>query len=89
MSKEIRYSDKAAKQLRKIIKSDKKSAGMILKAIEKYAADPSLNHDVKVLKGRFEDLKRLRVGNYRIIFDEEMHVINIYEVKHLQEAYND
>lgn len=39
--------------------------------------------------GKFEDLKRLRVGNYRVIFDENLVIINIYEIKHRQGAYND
>ncbi|PKL37897.1 MAG: hypothetical protein CVV44_12060 [Spirochaetae bacterium HGW-Spirochaetae-1] len=89
MGKEIRYSEKAAKQLRKIFKADKKSARMIVDAIGDYAEHPENRHDVKVLKGQFEDLKRMRVGRYRVIFDENMIIINIYEIKHRQEAYHD
>lgn len=89
MGKMIQYSERAAKQLRKIFKADKKSAGMILSAIEDYCENPLKRHDVKLLKGQFEDLKRLRVGNYRVIFDENHVIINIYEIKHRQEAYND
>jgi len=89
MAKQIQYTEKAAKQLRRIFKSDKKSARMIIKAIEDCAFNHGSNHDIKVLKGKFEDLKRLRVGNYRVIFDEDMVVINIYEIKHRQEAYHD
>ena len=89
MSKQIQYTEKAAKQLRRIFKSDKKSARMIVATIEDYALNRSDYHDVKILKGQFEYLKRLRVGNYRVIFDEDMVVINIYEIKHRQEAYHD
>jgi len=89
MGKQIQYSLKAAKQLRKIFKADKKSAEMIISAIEKYAENPLNRNDVKILKGQFEDLKRLRAGNYRIIFDENLVIINIYEIKHRQEAYHD
>lgn len=89
MAKLIQYTEKAAKQLRKIFKSDKKSARMIVTAIEDYASNRGSHHDVKILKGHFEDLKRLRVGNYRVIFDEDMVVVNIYEIKHRQEAYHD
>ncbi len=67
---EIRYSEKAYKQIKKIFKGDKKSAKIIIKEIEAYAANPSGNFDIKILKGKFEDIKRLRVGNYRIIFDD-------------------
>ena len=89
MGKQIQYSLKAAKQLRRIFVADKKSAEMIISAIEKYTENPSNRHDVKILKGKFEDLKRLRAGNYRIIFDENLVIINIYEIKHRQEAYHD
>ena len=84
---EIQYSEKAVKQLRKICMSDKKSARLIINRIEAYANNPSRHFDIKLLKGKFEDLKRLRVGDYRIIFDEDNHVLFIYEIKHRQEAY--
>jgi len=89
MGKQIQYSLKAAKQLRKIFKADRQSAEMIISAIEKYAESPLNRSDVKILKGQFEDLKRLRVGNYRVIFDENLIIINVYEIKHRQEAYHD
>jgi len=44
---------------------------------------------LKVLKGKYGEFKRLRVGKYRIIFDNDGNVMFIYEVKHRQEAYND
>ena len=84
---EIRYSEKAVKQIRKIHKGDKKSAELIIKIIEGYSKNPGGNFDVKVLKGKYGDLKRLRVGNYRVIFDEEGNIMSIYEIKHRQEAY--
>jgi addiction module RelE/StbE family toxin len=64
----IRYSEKAEKQIKKIFKGGRTSAKMIIKAIEAYAENPSGNFDIKTLKGKFEDLKRLRIGNYRVIF---------------------
>lgn len=86
---EIRYTELAVKQLARIAKGDKKSATMILDAIEKYASNPKGKHDIKILKGEFSNFKRLRVGNYRIIFDEDDNILNIIEVKHRQEAYHD
>ena len=86
---DICYSEKAEKQLKRICKGDKKSAAMLVAAIEAYAADPDGNFDVKVLKGSYGDFKRLRVGRYRIIFDDEGNIMLIYEIKHRQEAYND
>jgi len=41
------------------------------------------------LKGKYAEFKRLRVGKYRIIFDDDGKVMVIYEVKHRQEAYYD
>ncbi|WP_167614360.1 type II toxin-antitoxin system RelE family toxin [Maribellus sediminis] len=84
---QIRYSEKAVKQLKKINRSDKNSAKLIIGKIEDYANNPSGNFDVKVLKGRLADFKRLRIGNYRVIFDEQFNILNIYEVKHRKEAY--
>ncbi len=64
---------------------------MILKTIESYATNlPPGKFDVKVLKGKFGDFKRLRAGNYRVIFeDDKKNVILVYEIKHRQEAYHD
>ena len=86
---EILYYQKAAKQLRKIMQGDRKSAIMIIAAIEQYAENPQGNYDIKILKGKAGEFKRLRVGNYRIIFEEEGKVMLIYEIKHRQGAYND
>jgi mRNA-degrading endonuclease RelE of RelBE toxin-antitoxin system len=62
---------------------------IILAEIEAYAADPHGHFDVKVLKGKLGDIKRLRAGKYRILFDDENGIVSVYEVKHRQEAYND
>ena len=86
---EIRYSEKAVKQLKTIAKGDKKSATMILAGLEAYAADAQGSFDVKVLKGKLGDMKRLRVGKYRILFDDDNEVMSVYEVKHRREAYSD
>ena len=86
---EIKYSEKAVKQLKQIAKGDKKTAARILNAIEEYAQNPKGAFDIKLLKGKYEVFKRLRVGNYRVIFDDEGNVMLIYEVKHRQEAYHD
>ena len=72
-----------------IVKSDKRSGKIILEKIEKYAEYRKGNFDVKVLKGKYGILKRLRVGKYRVIFEEKDDLISIYEVKHRQGVYND
>jgi mRNA-degrading endonuclease RelE of RelBE toxin-antitoxin system len=86
---EIRYSERADKQIKKICKGDRKSAKMIIKMIEAYAENPSGNFDIKILRGKFENLKRLRIGNYRVIFDDYSDIMSIYEIKHRQEVYHD
>ncbi|MEE8383151.1 MAG: type II toxin-antitoxin system mRNA interferase toxin, RelE/StbE family [Thermodesulfobacteriota bacterium] len=86
---EIKYTERAVRQLKKLAKGDKKSASMILKAIEAYSKKPSSKFDIKILKGKYGNFKRIRVGNYRIIFDDDGNVMFIYELKHRQEAYHD
>lgn len=86
---EIKYSEVAEKQIKRIAKGDRKSATLILSAIEKYVENPSAAQNVKELKGNLVSFKRLRVGNYRVIFDESGNIMFIYEIKHRQEAYND
>ncbi len=86
---EIVYSVKAAKQLKNIARGDKKSAQMIILRIESYSKNPSKRHDVKLLKGRFGLFKRLRIGNYRVLFDNKNRIMSIYEIKQRQGAYDD
>ena len=85
----ILYSGKAVKQFERINKGDKKSAKMILATIETFSENTSGNFDVKELKGNYGNLKRLRSGHYRIIFEESDKTIIIYEIKHRQGAYHD
>ncbi len=84
---DILYSEKALKYLRKLAKTNKKSAKRIIDEIEEYALNPVGHFDVKILKGKLGNFKRLRVGDYRILFDEENHVLNVYDIKHRKEAY--
>jgi mRNA-degrading endonuclease RelE of RelBE toxin-antitoxin system len=65
---EIKYSEKAVKQMKQIMKGDRKSAIAIIGIIEAYAKNPSGNFDVKTLKGKYAEFKRLRVGKYRNIW---------------------
>ena len=85
--KEISYSEEAVKQLKKIRRGDKILAIKILKKIEQYASFPNSISDIKNLKGKYAEFKRIRVGDYRIIFDENHNVIFIYKIKHRKEAY--
>jgi len=60
---------------------------MIFTKIENYAANPSQFSNIKKLKGKQETFKRLRAGNYRVIFDDEFNVMLIYQIKHRKDAY--
>ena len=42
---------------------------------------------VNPLSGEFEGLLRLRVGNYRVIFDETEDTITIHRVRDRRDAY--
>lgn len=87
----IRYSEKAEKQIKKIHKGDRKSAAMIISAIESFAAHTGKqkDFDVKILKGKYGNFKRLRASNYLVIFEDDGTIMLIYEIKHRQEAYHD
>ncbi|PIN90630.1 type II toxin-antitoxin system RelE/ParE family toxin [Candidatus Pacearchaeota archaeon CG10_big_fil_rev_8_21_14_0_10_32_14] len=57
----------------------------ILKKIDEFSSDP-FSHDIKKLKG---DLGyRLRVGDYRVIFDIEKDIITILKVGHRKNIYD-
>ena len=43
--------------------------------------------DVKALEGEFADLKRLRVGDYRVLFDETEHAINVHRIGDRKQVY--
>ncbi|MBF0520621.1 MAG: type II toxin-antitoxin system RelE/ParE family toxin [Nitrospirae bacterium] len=82
----IKYSEKSVKQLMKIYVGDSKGVEAIIRTIETYAEKPNEKFDVKILKGKFGDFKRLRVGTYRIIFENDEMNMYIYEIKHRKEA---
>ncbi len=86
---EIKCSEKVVKQLEKIWRGDKKSASIIMEEIEAYSKNQKRDFDIKPLKGKYGDLKRLRSGKYRIIFEDDGKVMLVYEIKHRQEAYHD
>jgi len=83
----IRYSETASRQIKSIARSNKQNAILILKKIEQFASSPDEFSDIKVLKGRQATFKRLRAGDYRVIFDTENRIMNIYQIKHRKEAY--
>lgn len=74
--KTISYTKKALKFLEKITQTDAKR---IIEKIEQYAQDhTSLKNQVKKLTG--VSFYRLRVGDYRVLFDEEGNILHIIKI---------
>jgi mRNA interferase RelE/StbE len=72
----IAYTKQALKALRRIPAN---TARTIRAKIDQYAANPSsLANNVKKLRGR--PGYRLRVGDWRVIFDEDGNVLSILDV---------
>lgn len=66
----------AAKELKRI---QPKMRQRILDAIEKLATNPSRpDLDIKALSG--SDFFRLRVGDYRVIFDQDGRILSIIRI---------
>ena len=83
--KNITYSKDAIRALRKIPAN---VSAKIRSKIEAYARNPaSRAKNVKALAGR-ADVKRLRVGDRRVIFREDKVVIAIIKVGVRGEVYN-
>ena len=71
---EIRWSKKAVSYLKRLELATRKR---IVEAIETLASDPSnQNLDVKPMQGRPGEF-RLRVGDYRIIYEPEQQILLI------------
>ena len=82
--RQISYAKPAVKALRKM---GSVAAGRIREKVAQYAIDPiALANNVTELKG--SELKRLRVGDYRVIFTEDMIVMTVLKVGHRREIYD-
>ncbi len=79
----IEYDPKAVKQLKKL---DKHEASKILDGIEEYASNPNVTK-IKKLKTPFDGAYRLRIGDYRVIFYQENHLILISKIAHRKQIY--
>nr|WP_281407738.1 type II toxin-antitoxin system RelE/ParE family toxin [Mesorhizobium sp. B2-3-15] len=81
----LRYTRAALKSLARMPAN---TARLITAKIDQYAAEPaSLAKNLKQLKGR--PGFRLRVGDYRIIFDQEGTVMDILEIGPRGSIYED
>ncbi len=79
----IRIKESAAKELKRITKLDRER---IIAAIDRLAETPHLGTS---LKGDLKGLRRLRVGNYRVLYelrDDEL-VVLVVRVAHRRDAY--
>jgi len=80
--KNIRFGPGVAAEVRAI---DQPNALRVLKALHRYAETGQ--GSVKPLSGEFESLMRLRVGAYRILFDETEDTITVHRIRARGEAY--
>ena len=83
MTYSLQIKRSAAKALAKITKTDRIR---LVEAIDRLRKEPNAGG---VLKGEFAGLRRLRVGNYRIIYeviDKQLVVLGI-RVGHRKEVY--
>ncbi|WP_029522609.1 type II toxin-antitoxin system RelE/ParE family toxin [Persephonella sp. KM09-Lau-8] len=66
---EIKFTKTALKELNSL---NKPIQELIIKKLEILSQNPNLlKNNIKVLKGKCKGLKRLRVGKYRVIFDQK------------------
>ena len=79
---EVKIDKKALKDLSKL---DKTVAQEILNKIKLLKHFPKCAN-TKKLKN-FYPPYRLRVGNYRVLFDIEEDILTIYRIKHRKESY--
>jgi len=78
----IEILDKAIKDLKKI---DKTQAKKILNSISKLEHYPNIANIKKLTN--YNPTHRLRVGNYRVLFDIENDIIIVSRIKHRKDVY--
>ena len=83
---ELLFTDKAIKSLKKIPKADAKR---ILIKLDELAANPEETANVKKLTNHPIASYRLRVGNYRVLFDREdtLKIIEVIDIGNRKNIY--
>lgn len=77
-----------AQALRSLSRMPHNIATRIQTKVEQFAADPaSLANNVKALKGEPSGTYRLRVGDYRVIFNDQGVVLVVIKVGHRRDIY--
>ena len=86
MAYQLSFSDKALKSLKRIPKSDNQR---IIVALEELAKDPDSKTNVKRLNNHPDAIFRLRVGNYRVLYDKNdtVRIIAVIDVGHRKDIY--
>ena len=83
----IEWTTKAVKDMRRLATRDRER---VVAKIERYAADPALfANQVSMLTG--SEHRRMRIGNYRVIFiveSDKIAVMVVLRVRHRREAYD-
>ena len=81
---EIRYTKSALRSLRKMPTN---TSTLIRTKIEAFARNPTAsNNNVKTLKGR--EGFRLRVGDWRVIMDNQGNILAVLEIGHRSSVYD-
>ena len=83
MSFSIRIKESAAKELRRVARPERTR---IVSAIDRLAETPHLG---AALKGDLRGLRRIRVGDYRVVYevrDDEL-VVLVVRIAHRRDAY--
>ena len=83
MSFSIRIKGGALKELKRVPKPDRKR---IVEAVDLLAENPFLGN---ALKGDLRGLRRLRVGNYRVLYElqDDVLVVLVVRIAHRRDVY--
>jgi mRNA interferase RelE/StbE len=82
----LTFTDRALKSLKSIPKQD---AEKIIGQLQELAESPQSKSNVKCLQNHPRAVFRLRVGNYRVLFNKyiEFEVIEVIDLGHRKEIY--
>lgn len=83
MTYSVSIKQSAVKALAKIVRDDRLR---IIEAIDQLAANPAAGG---VLKGEYAGLRRIRVGNYRVVYEvqDQQFIVLVIRVGHRREVY--
>ena len=83
MTYSVSIKQSAAKALEKITREDRLR---IIAAIDQLRDNPAAG---SVLKGEFSGLRRIRVGNYRVVYEvqDQQLVVLVIRIGHRREVY--